>query len=151
MRAQRLGVGADGDRRHDHRQQGGRQRARAGTPDHEPLALQLSTLTAWIVAPGATPTTSVVLSRAAMVPETCVPWPLQSLFGPPAKLMKLATDRSVCAASLPVSMTYAWTPETAPEPLPASVEGELVGRAGDGQDTTRAVEINCSRDMRPPV
>ena len=56
------------------------------TLEFDPLPLQLSTFTPVTGAPGATPTTSRVLSRAATVPATCVPWPWQSRFGPPAKL-----------------------------------------------------------------
>jgi hypothetical protein len=55
---------------------------------HWPLPWQLSTLTAWMGALGATPTTPCVSSFAAIVPATCVPCPLQSpvLLPPLAKL-----------------------------------------------------------------
>ncbi|MCZ0979574.1 hypothetical protein O1L60_12190 [Streptomyces diastatochromogenes] len=43
-----------------------------------PLPLAPSTFTAYSRAPGATPTTSSALSRAATVPATWVPWPLLS-------------------------------------------------------------------------
>ena len=39
-----------------------------------PLPEELSTLTAQMRAPGATPTTPMPLSSAPMVPATCVPW-----------------------------------------------------------------------------
>src|SRR5574341_623746 len=92
------------------------------TPLVVPLPPQPSTLTPWSGAPGATPTTSWVLSFAATVPDTWVPWPLQSLLGPPAKLTCCTTFRSGCVTSMPVSMMYTLTLDTAPLPLPASVE-----------------------------
>jgi hypothetical protein len=46
--------------------------------DTEPAASQSSTFTPMSGAPGATPTTALVLSSAASVPATCVPWPSQS-------------------------------------------------------------------------
>ncbi len=49
-------------------------------------------------APGATPTTSLVLSLAATVPATCVPCPLKSVFLPPAKLTCPTRLRSECFA-----------------------------------------------------
>jgi hypothetical protein len=45
------------------------------TPEVEPEPLQPSTLTAVSGASGVTPTTSWMLSIAATVPATCVPWP----------------------------------------------------------------------------
>ena len=91
------------------------------TPDQLPLPLQPSTFTPVSGAPGATPTTSLASSRAAIVPATCVPWPLQSVFLPLAKLTWPTRLRSGWAA-IPESITYAFTFVTAPEPLPASVE-----------------------------
>src|SRR6187455_1312414 len=49
------------------------------TSEYEPDPLHPRTLTAVSGAPGTMPTTSRLLSRAATVPATCVPWPLQSL------------------------------------------------------------------------
>src|SRR6187200_1435253 len=43
--------------------------------DSSPYPSSLRILTAHSRAPGATPTTPNVLSRAATVPATCVPWP----------------------------------------------------------------------------
>src|SRR5882762_4606954 len=51
------------------------------TDDHEPWPVESSTLTAIKEACGATPTTPKLLSRAATVPATCVPWPLSSSAG----------------------------------------------------------------------
>ena len=42
--------------------------------------------------PGATPTTPVPLLRAAMVPATCVPWPLSSAAGVPGLMQLVPLD-----------------------------------------------------------
>src|SRR3989344_636095 len=49
------------------------------TVDHVPLPELFRTRTAHSFASGATPTTPAPLSSAAIVPATCVPWPLPSL------------------------------------------------------------------------
>src|SRR3989338_9014340 len=49
------------------------------TDDHEPEPALFSTRTAQSLAPGATPTTPTPLSKAAIVPATCVPCPFPSL------------------------------------------------------------------------
>ena len=46
----------------------------ATMPDSYPLPFPFRTFTAQMRAPGATPTTPNPLSRAPIVPATCVPW-----------------------------------------------------------------------------
>ena len=60
----------------------------AMTSDMQPLPLGLRTLTAQMRAPGTSPTTPMSLSRAAIVPETWVPWPC-----PSSQLLVLAPQR----------------------------------------------------------
>jgi hypothetical protein len=95
------------------------------TDDQEPLPAQFRTLIACRRIPGATPTTPFASSFAPIVPATWLPWPLQSVFGPPVKLRNSTTFRSGCDTSMPVSITYASTFVIAPEPFPASVELSL--------------------------
>src|SRR6266545_2904457 len=64
------------------------------TPLVLPLPPQPSTFTPCSGAPGTTPTTPCASSFAATVPDTCVPCPLQSLLGPPAKFTCSTTFRS---------------------------------------------------------
>ena len=57
--------------------------------------------------PGATPTAPTPLRRAAIVPATCVPWPLSSCAGAVAlkQLTPCTAARSVLLRSMPVSRT----------------------------------------------
>src|SRR4051794_9534131 len=75
-------------------------------PERVPLPWLFSTRTAQRRAPGATPTTPTPLSLAAIVPATCVPWPLPSAQEVPVEqFLPPTTLRSVCFGSMPVSMT----------------------------------------------
>ncbi len=90
-----------------------------------PEPVQSSTLTPVSATAGAMPTTSAVLSRAPMVPDTWVPWPLQSVFLPsPVKFTWLILFNSPWGA-IPVSITYTLTVLTVPEPSPARVEDRV--------------------------
>ncbi len=98
------------------------------TPLRVPLPLQPSTFTPCSGAPGTTPTTPSELSFAATVPDTCVPCPLQSLFGPPAKFTCSTTFKSGCVRSIPVSMMYTLTFVTAPPSLATVTEASAAMR-----------------------
>ena len=54
-------------------------RIAAATPTVVPASCASSTLTTMIFAFGATPTTPTPFAAAAMIPATCVPWPLPSV------------------------------------------------------------------------
>jgi len=73
-------------------------------PEIEPEPVQSSTRTGTMVAALATP-----YLAPAIVPETCVPWPLQSVVPWPSLISVRPTvtlpPKSVCEASTPVSTT----------------------------------------------
>src|SRR5919205_107767 len=79
------------------------------TPEVEPLPLQPSTRTATSVTALATP-----YVEPPTVPETCVPWPLQSAAEPPAVTSSTPLiarpPNCVWVYRMPVSMMYAFTP-----------------------------------------
>ena len=81
------------------------------TCDQVPLPYRSRTLTAYMVVPGATPITPLPLFLAAIVPATCVPWPLSSLaFGLPlTQLVPSTTLRSGWVRATPVSITATLT------------------------------------------
>src|SRR3954462_14104117 len=72
-----------------------------------PLAFEFSTFTLTIRVPGATPVTTVPVSRAARMPATFVPWPLSSFAGALVDTQFLPDTalRSPFARSTPVSST----------------------------------------------
>src|SRR5207244_12173541 len=74
---------------------------------HVPLPGEFSTLTAYTVVFGATPTTPEPVFLAAIVPATCEPCPLSSFALAPAvtQFFPLTAFRSGCARLTPVSMT----------------------------------------------
>src|SRR5690349_17936435 len=77
------------------------------TPAVVPEPEQFSTLTATTLAAFARP-----YSAPAMVPPTCVPWPLQSVLLPSPEVLvpHVARPPNVeCVVRTPVSMTYAVT------------------------------------------
>src|SRR5262245_1890652 len=80
----------------------------AMTCAYVPEPLQLSTRTAVRLTDFATP--YVV---PPIVPDTCVPWPLQSSADPPSISSTPLVARPpncVCVKRMPVSITYAFTP-----------------------------------------
>src|SRR5512139_3162259 len=79
----------------------------AATPANEPEPAQSSTFTATRCTPLARP-----YSAPPMVPETCVPWPLQSVLLPSPVVLVPQVARPpkvLCVVRIPVSITYAVT------------------------------------------
>jgi hypothetical protein len=82
------------------------------TCDQLPLPLELSTLTAYTLVPGAIPTTPAPVFRAPIVPATWVPCPLSSSALVPGltQSVPLAAFRSAWPSWMPVSITATFAP-----------------------------------------